>query len=157
MLTILKVIGIELVKIILLTIPYALASGGDGYQEQVNELLEKTKIVAEMRLPMETLVEPYVGDTEDKPFPHYSVIGLLQKQLQNESDSGWKLDCIPRFSAPVPRNLDAEAVPPTPQKHLLPKIAISSPINPGSKPLFPEAYFSLYADQDIEAGTLAFA
>ena len=35
-------------------------------------------------------------------------------------------------------------------KHMLPTIRITSPVNPGPLPLFPVAYFSLYADQDVE-------
>ena len=145
-----QVVGLELVKIILLTIPYALRAGGPTFEEQTMELLGKTQIVAEMRLPMETLVEPYVGDTEDKPFPHYSIITLLQTQLQNEAKSGWKLDCIPKFLGPAPRIKDEETV--APHKHHLPTFTLPSPINPGPKLLYPEAYFSLYADQDIQVG-----
>lgn len=150
--------GLELVKIILLTIPYALASGGNAFQEQATELLQKTEIVASMRLPIESLVESYHGDTEEKPIPYHSIIGLLQSQLQNEAARGWEFACIPRFSRPVPRQVDGEeamsAAPPT---HAFPAIIIPSPVNPGPKPLFPEAYFSLYADQDIEVRYLQFS
>lgn len=39
-------------------------------------------------------------------------------------------------------------------KHTLPAINISSPINPGPLALFPTAYFSLYADQDVEVSNV---
>ncbi|KAF2205572.1 hypothetical protein GQ43DRAFT_407206 [Delitschia confertaspora ATCC 74209] len=143
------VVGLELVKIILLTIPYALVAGGSDYQGQASELLQKTEIVASMKLPLETIVEPYAEDSKEKPFPYHSIIGLLQTQLQNEAGSGWEFGCIPRFSKPVPRHLDGESAP-TSHKHPFPAISLPSPVNPGTKPLFPEAFFSLYADQEVE-------
>ncbi|KAK3065919.1 hypothetical protein LTS18_002241, partial [Coniosporium uncinatum] len=36
-------------------------------------------------------------------------------------------------------------------KHPFPAISIPSPVNPGPNPLFPETFYSLYADQDIES------
>ncbi|KAF2181829.1 cap binding protein [Zopfia rhizophila CBS 207.26] len=145
------VVGLELVKIILLTLPYAMVSGGSRLQAQVSELLQKTDIVASMRLPIESLVQSYSGHSEEKPPPYHSVIGLLQEQLQDEEKTGWKFSCIPRFSRPVPRNLDGETLPSAPTMHPFPTITIPSPVNPGPKPLFPEAYFSLYADQEVES------
>ena len=37
------------------------------------------------------------------------------------------------------------------EKHAFPAILVPSPVNPGTKPMFPELYFSLYAGQDIES------
>ncbi|OCK82716.1 hypothetical protein K432DRAFT_323756 [Lepidopterella palustris CBS 459.81] len=145
------VVGLELVKIILLTLPYALVKSDTALQEQATEILQKTGIVASMRLPIESLVEAYTGHTEEKPVLYHSVIGLLQTQLQNEAAGGWELACLPRFSRPVPREADGEdAMVPAPETHAFPDIMIPSPVNPGPKPLFPEAFFSLYADQDVE-------
>ena len=115
------------------------------------DILQKTEIVASMRLPVESLVEAYTGHTEEKPVPYHSVIGLLQVQLQNEAARGWEFFCIPRFSKPIAREGEGEdAMVTTPTMHTFPNITIPSPVNPGPKPLFPEAYFSLYADQDVE-------
>lgn len=41
-------------------------------------------------------------------------------------------------------------------KHILPTIQITSPVNPGPLSLFPMAYFSLYADQDVEVSNVLF-
>lgn len=145
------VVGLELVKIILLTLPYALVSSGSGLEEQAMDILHKTEIVASMRLPIESLVEAYTGHTEEKPVPYHSVIGLLQVQLQNEAARGWEFSCIPRFSKPIAHEGEGEdAMVTTLTMHTFPNITIPSPVNPGPKPLFPEAYFSLYADQDVE-------
>ncbi|ORX97967.1 MIF4G like-domain-containing protein [Clohesyomyces aquaticus] len=141
------VVGLELVKIILLTIPYAVASAGSTSHGKASELLEKTGIVAANRLPIESLVELYVADSTEKPFPYYSAIGMLQTQLEREAELGWKFACIPRFARYIPRKLgDAEPMEFASQLHAFPSFAVPSPVNPGTKLLFPEAYFSLYAD-----------
>ena len=87
-----KVVGIELVKIILFTIPYLLASSEDvSLQQKASELLEKTDIVASAPHALEALVDPYPSrEGEEKPMAFGSLIGLLQRQLQAEAASGWK-------------------------------------------------------------------
>lgn len=152
-----QVVGIELVKIILLTLPYAIVAGGASLHDKAAELLEKTGIVALNTLNFESLIEPYVGDTDEKPIPYLSIISLLQKQLQREAASGWKFSCIPRFSMPIPRTEEENGTVSDPPKHPFPSLEFPSPINPGPRQLFPEAYFSIYADQDVEVGIVLVA
>jgi nuclear cap-binding protein subunit 1 len=150
----LQVVGIELVKIILLTIPYAIVSGGERFHEQAQQLLKNTGIVASNMVPIEGLIHSYVGDEEEKPMGYHSVIGLLQAQLSYEGENGFELACLPRFEADalrrtVAKEEDADSLPTTPPTHAFPTFTIPSPVNPGSKPVFPEAYFSLFADQEV--------
>ncbi|KAF2750353.1 hypothetical protein M011DRAFT_418250 [Sporormia fimetaria CBS 119925] len=143
------VVGIELVKIILLTIPYTLVSGGSRFHEHAQKILEKTEIVANNMLPMEGLIHTYANPGEDgeMPMAYHSVIGLLQNQLTREAEAGWTLSFIRPFLA-----FPAEAVKVTePKSHSLPAFTIPSPVNPGPNDLFPESYFSLYTGQDIES------
>ncbi|SMR56682.1 unnamed protein product [Zymoseptoria tritici ST99CH_3D1] len=162
-------VGIELVKIILLTIPYLVASSTDAsLQQKVSELLEKTEIVASTPHALEVLVDPYPaqeGREEEKAMICASVISLIQAQLADEATSGWKLICIPRpydpsfkpsakvegngEEAPAESNGDNETK--VAAKHAFPAINVPSPVNQGSKALLPEVYFSLFADQDIES------
>lgn len=145
------VVGIELVKIILLSIPYALASGGSRFYDQVQEMLKNTGIVAGNMLPMEGLIHSYTPDSEEKPIAYHSVIGLLQAQLVTESESGWSLTCIPRFNHNALRKAGGEdSMQTAPKTHAFPTLTIPSPVNPGPKDLFPESYFSLFTNQDIE-------
>jgi nuclear cap-binding protein subunit 1 len=138
------------VKIILLTIPYALVSGGSRYYAKAQELLDSTGIVAGNMLPMEALIHPYDSESEEKVIGYHSVIGLLQQQLVAESQSGWGLSCIPKFDMDAIRKKDPEGtLPEVPPTYPFPAFTIPSPVNPGPKPLFPEAYFSLFADQEI--------
>ncbi|KAL1392292.1 cap binding protein [Phyllosticta capitalensis] len=142
-------VGLELVKIILLTIPYVITAS-PGLEQNALDMLEKTEIVASAPHALEPLVDPYPGESEDKPFGFQSVIGLLQKQLQKEASRGWKFSCIPRVYIRREKeggNADEEKVT---TQHSFPAITIPSPVNPGHRPLFPETYFSLYADQDVE-------
>jgi nuclear cap-binding protein subunit 1 len=143
------VIGIELVKIILLTIPYAMLSGGERFHEHAKKLLDKTGIVAGNMLPMEGLIHTYATDNdgEEIPMAYHSVIGLLQTQLTNEVESGWALSFMRPFQ-PFP---PAQAKVSEPEAHPFPTFTISSPVNSGPNPVFPEAYFSLYTGQDIES------
>ncbi|EON66612.1 hypothetical protein W97_05858 [Coniosporium apollinis CBS 100218] len=142
-------IGLELVKIILFTMPYIIASPAVGFGPRAVELLAKTEAVASNEHALAPLVEIYPGDSDDRPFGYQSIIGMLQKQLQSESEKGWELACIPRLFAPKPKEEEtSDEAALTSAKHAFPSITVSSPINPGPKPLFPDAYFSLYADQD---------
>ncbi|CAE7009614.1 hypothetical protein HRS9139_01606 [Pyrenophora teres f. teres] len=147
------VLGIELVKIILLTIPYALVSGGERFHEQAQQLLKNTEIVASNAVPIESLIHSYVGDFESKPVNYNSVIGLLQAQLSVEAENGFELRCIPRIDVDALRRMMAkeeDALPTAPQTHAFPTFIIPSPVNPGPRPVFPEAYFSLFADQEVD-------
>lgn len=168
-------LGPELVKIILFTIPYLLASTEDAQvpamQQRASEILEKTDIVASSPHVLEALVDPYpnTNEEDERPMTCASVISLLQRQLQEEANSDWKLTCIPRvfLSSKIPHKsansngMDAngepdaqtngETEPQAPAKHAFPTITVPSPVKLGPKALFPELYFSLYADQEIES------
>jgi len=150
----LQVVGIELVKIILLTIPYALVAGGERFHEQAKQLLKNTGIVAGNMVPIESLIHSYVGDFESKPVDYRSVIGLLQAQLSNEAETGFEIRCLPRFDLEALRRVahtdEEESLPTAPQLHAFPAFTIPSPVNPGPRPVFPEAYFSLFADQEVD-------
>jgi len=103
-------------------------------------------------VPIEGLIHSYVGDEDAKPMGYHSVIGLLQAQLSTEAENGFELACLPRFEADAlsraKENTEDESMPAAPQTHAFPTFSIPSPVNPGLKPIFPEAYFSLFADQE---------
>lgn len=158
-------VGLELVKIILFTIPYLLVNAPENptLQQRASELLEKTEIVASAPHTLEALVDPYptIEEGQEKPMSFGSVLLLLQRQLQAEASNGWPLACIPRVFDPSAKangkpdsesngdaNGDAEH---TSTKHAFPNVAVPSPVNPGPVNLFPEVFFSVYADQDIES------
>jgi nuclear cap-binding protein subunit 1 len=131
-----------LVKIILLTIPFAMASDPSTV-DKVNELLEKTEIVASAPHTLESLVEVFRDET---PYGYMSVIGLLQKQLQGEKEKGWKFSCLPRlYFKPDEMEL---------AQHAIPNIVVPETINPGAQTLFPEAFFSVYADTRVEVSPI---
>jgi nuclear cap-binding protein subunit 1 len=98
-------------------------------------------------LPVEGLIHSYSADSEETPIAYHSVIGLLQTQLMNEAESGWAFACIPRFDPFALRKPDSEE--PT-HMHPFPTFNIPTPVNPGPTPLFPEAYFSLFINQELE-------
>ena len=132
-----------------MTIPYILASSATGFEEHASALLEKTDIIASAPHPLVTLVDPYPGWGDEEVKEPQSAIGLLQKQLQAESTSGWNLRCLPR-----PWKITAEAddtkEPAAAVKHALPLVSVPSPVAPGPRPRLPEIYFSVYADQEFE-------
>jgi nuclear cap-binding protein subunit 1 len=103
-------------------------------------------------VPIEGLIHSYVGDEDAKPMGYHSVIGLLQAQLSAEAENGFDLACLPRFEADALRKTaektEDESMSAAPQTHTFPTFTVPSPVNPGSKPVFPEAYFSLFADQE---------
>lgn len=164
-------VGIELCKIILLTIPYLIASSTDSSSlaQKVGELLEKTEIIASTSHALEALVDPYPQqDGQEKAMACQSVVSLLQAQLNEEASNGWKLFCIPRVydasykpAAVKAENGDGEGEgegemngveeAKEPAKHTFPSITVPSTISAGTKILLPEVYFSLFADQEIES------
>lgn len=142
-------------KTILFTIPYVMASSASGCESQANALLEKTDIIASTPHTLETLVDPFPSD-EGKDDGSISIISLLQKQLQKESKHNWKLQCIPRpwkVSNPIENNgedSDCESSLAKTKRHIFPTIFIPNPVPNGPRTIFPEVFFSVYIEQDIE-------
>ncbi|KAF2158081.1 hypothetical protein K461DRAFT_310046 [Myriangium duriaei CBS 260.36] len=170
-----ETVGPELVKVILLTIPYLMASSTDGLHGKVDELLQKTDVVASTPHVMENLVDPYPNDDPaQKPMACASLLSLLQKQLQNEAAEGWTLACFPKVldldinvskepangdhtgeqngdENQAEENGDAAMTDAAVNKHAFPSITIPDAVNPGRKALFPEIYYSVFADQEVES------
>ncbi|KAI9762309.1 MAG: Mitochondrial Translation Optimization [Chaenotheca gracillima] len=142
-------LGLELVKIILFTIPYVMSSSATGLEDMASALLDKTDIIASTPHALEALVDPYPGGGDERPAEAASIISILQKQLQSEAQHGWELSCLPR-AWKIPPDEDGSDPLVAATKHALPAITVPNPVNQGPKPMFPELYFSVYADQDIE-------
>ncbi|KAK6597146.1 hypothetical protein H4I95_09417 [Botrytis cinerea] len=143
-----ETIGPELVKIILLTIPYIMASSATDAHEKAAAMIENTDIIASEPHVLQALVDPYPGDAKDDTIAPVGVLSLLQKQLQAESQNGWELFCLPRpWKMIEPEQQEALT---TASRHTLPTIALPEVVNAGPRPLFPELYFSVYANQDVE-------
>jgi nuclear cap-binding protein subunit 1 len=134
-----------------------MASSATGLEDKARELLEQTEIIASVQHPLESLAEPFIGDGDDKPFGYQSSLEILQKQLLRESEEGWNLSCIPRVYVPSKKEANgdetmadagSESKPIT--KHAFPQLVVPSQVNPGPRPMFPEAYFSMYAEHEVE-------
>ncbi|KAG9247096.1 MIF4G like-domain-containing protein [Calycina marina] len=142
-------IGPELIKIILFTIPYIMASSATDTADKALALVDNAEIISGEPHVLQSLVDPYPGNGKHEAGIPASVLNLLQRQLQSEASSGWQLACLPRAWRVV---LEADQEDPlaTAPKHALPSIVIPDIVNAGVRPLFPELYFSVYADQEIE-------
>jgi nuclear cap-binding protein subunit 1 len=147
-----------------------MSSSAEGLEEKAREILEKTDIVASVQHPLENLAEPYPVTADERPFAYQSALELLQKQLLREAENGWHFSCIPRLYKKSAAIKDEEVngenedkddpmngvtttatATVTSSKHAFPALKIPSPVHPGAKPMFPETYFSVYADQEIES------
>ncbi|EHL01645.1 putative protein kinase gsk3 [Glarea lozoyensis 74030] len=144
-----ETIGPELVKIILFTIPYIMASSATDMQEKAAGMVENADIIASEPHVLQALVDPYPGNGNEEATAPNGVLSLLQKQLQGEAANGWELSCLPR---PWKVLLETEQENPlaSTTKHPLPAIVIPEAVTAGPRPLFPELYFSVYAHQDVE-------
>lgn len=142
-------LGLEIVKIILLTIPYVMASSATGFEEQALALLDKTDVIASTPHTLEALVDPYPGNGGEKLREPESGISLLQKQLQSESGRSWELACVPRPWNNSTENNDADGST-TAKKHAFPAVNVPEPVVAGPRAMFPEMYFSVFSDQEIE-------
>jgi nuclear cap-binding protein subunit 1 len=147
-----QTIGTELVKIILLTIPYILAAAPGESEQKAATLMDKTEVIAGEPHVMQALIDPYVPEEdEENPSPSMSIIGLLQKQLQVEAADGWKLACLPRpWKMPLEEVEAAERIENAP-KHTLPSINVPQTVVAGPRSLFPEVFFSVFTNQEIES------
>ncbi|RKF61511.1 Nuclear cap-binding protein subunit 1 [Golovinomyces cichoracearum] len=143
------IIGPEMVKIILYTIPYIMSSSAKDNHERASNMIENTDIIASEVHVLQPLVEQYPGDEGIETTSTTSILSLLQKQLRAEASDGWELACLPR---PWKILLEVEASSDTNpvEKHPLPAIIIPEIVRAGPRPLFPELYFSVYANQDVE-------
>lgn len=125
-----------------------MSSSATGFETHAFALLEKTDIIASTPHTLEALVNPFIGG-DDKPVATHSAIGILQSNLQEEARQGWELSCLPR-----PWKMDREEDTPDPlegaTKHAFPAVAVSDPVKPGPNAIFPEVYFSVYADAEVE-------
>ncbi|KAF5575462.1 cap binding 80 (Cbp80) [Fusarium pseudoanthophilum] len=143
-------IGTEIVKIILLTIPYIMVSAPGQFHQKAAELMEKTDIIASEPHALQVLVDPYHPEgKEESPGTSLSVCMLLQQQLQSEAAKNWELSCLPRpWEMPL-EDIEAQDRLSNALKHALPTIAIPATVIAGPRPLFPEIYFSVYSQQEI--------
>lgn len=139
-------------KIILLTLPYIMASSQGQWQQKAADIMDKTDIIAGEPHAMQALIDPYYSSDQDgSQSVSTSVIGLLQKQLQAEATNEWKLSCLPRpWDIPFEDDEARERFN-NASKHDLPAIAIPTTVVAGPRPLFPEVYISVYGGQEVES------
>ncbi|KAF4512917.1 hypothetical protein G6O67_000246 [Ophiocordyceps sinensis] len=145
-------IGTEIVKIILLTIPYAMAAAPGQFQQKAADLMDKTDIIASEPHALQALVDPFHPEgTQESPAASQNLCMLLQKQLQAEAAKKWELACLPRpWQLPL-EEIEAQEKLTNAPKHALPAITVPETVVVGPRPLFPEVFFSVYAGQDIES------
>jgi nuclear cap-binding protein subunit 1 len=145
-------IGTEIVKIILLTIPYIMAAAPEQFQQKAADLMDKTDIIASEPHALQALVDPYhPSDKNENLMASMSVCMQLQKQLQTEASKNWELACLPRpWQMPLEDVETQDKLAHAP-KHTLPAITVPETVVAGPRPLFPEMYFSAYAGQEIES------
>ncbi|KAK1760485.1 MIF4G like-domain-containing protein [Echria macrotheca] len=145
-------IGTELVKIILLTLPYIMVAAPGQWAQKAADLMEKTDIIASEPHALQTLIEPYHAEgSEETMNPSTSIIKLLQTQLQVEANSGWGLSFLPRPWEFPAGDAEQQEKLNNATKHALPTIPIPETVVAGPRPLFPEVFFSVYAAQEVES------
>ena len=129
-----------------------MAASPDTWQQKTAELMDKTDIIASEPHALQTIIDPYHPEAgEESPAASLSLIGLLQKQLQEEASSGWQLSCLPRpWKFPI-EDIEQQAKLDDGVKHALPPLKIPETVVAGPRPLFPEVYFSVYAEQDVQS------
>lgn len=113
--------------------------------------MEKTDIIASEPHALQALVDPFHPENKEKTPGSESLCMLLQKQLQNEAANNWELKCLPRpWQMPL-EDIEVQEKLSNPTKHALPAINIPQTPITGPRALFPEMFFSVYANQDAES------
>ena len=142
-------IGLELVKIILLTIPYAMTSTASGFEARADKLLDQTDVIASQPHPLENLVDPFPPMEAGGATSSESALSILQKHMQEEAKNGWELSCLPR-PWKLPASGDEEDLLSSAHKQSFPDITIPAEVHVGPRSLFPEVYFSVYTEQEVD-------
>lgn len=128
-----------------------MASSATDCQAQAASLLDQTSIIASQPPHLlENLVDPFPSAEQGAPPSHESVLSLLQKHMQEEAKNNWELPCLPRPWKGSQVASDDEDQLASAQKHPFPTIELPTPLQVGPRQLFPEVYFSVYAEQDID-------
>lgn len=142
-----QAVGIELVKIIMLTLPYIIASGAMNVRAKVEALLEKTGLVASAELDAEKTVNPYVDTVSGQATQLPKLITVLQTQLQNESARDWPLKFLPKLYKAA--QVD-ETGQDTAHKHSFPALDVPAVVTAGPRLVTLELYQSLYVHRGTE-------
>lgn len=125
-------------------------AGAPGtFHQKAAELLEKTDIIASEPHSLQALIDPFVASKKEKGTT--SLCTLLQQQLQAEAAKDWALPCIPRPWIMPLEDIELQEKLSNPTKHALPALTVPEVVVTGPRPLFPEVYFSVYADQETES------
>lgn len=120
------------------------------FKQKAAEVMEKTDIIASEPHALQAFVDPYHPD-DNKSSASPNLCMLLQKQLQEEAAKDWELACLPRpWQMPLEDVETQEKLANAP-KHALPAISIPAKVVAGPRPLFPEVYLSVYADQEVDS------
>jgi nuclear cap-binding protein subunit 1 len=126
-----------------------MASSATGFEQQANALLEKTDIIASTPHILENLVDPYPPTDGGSATSSESALSLLQKHMAEEAKGGWELACLPR-PWKTERSVEEEEALTQAQKHPFPTVIVPETVQVGPRSLFPEIYFTVYTEQDIE-------
>lgn len=121
------------------------------FTQKAADLMDKTDIIASEPHALQALVDPYHPEGTDESPSSQSLCMLLQKQIQAEASNNWALPCLPRpWEMPL-EEIESEDKLANAPKHALPAISIPATVVAGPRALFPEVYFSAYADQETES------
>lgn len=157
-----QALGLEVVKTIQLTIPFVMGFGPSQLIKPVDELLQKTAIIASAPDEDALMINPYMSTDSEQAPKLTPLVTLLQSQIENEAKTGFPLKVVPRLYDEYDRN---QMKPEDPMKTeeangdangeekptlSFPTLTVPPKLNTGSRPHFPEVFFSLYADQDVE-------
>ena len=123
-----------------------MATNAEACKDQALSILDKTEVISSTPHVLYALASPMPIKNDDSQ-DSFSFIGQLQKQLQSEADGGWRLACVPRPWNPMEGFNAADETSP---KQSLPEIRIPATIPPGSRPLLPEVFYSVYSEQTVE-------
>lgn len=126
-----------------------MSSSATGFTSQANALLDKTDVIASTPHALESLVDPYPNLDAPDVSSSESALALLQKLMQEEAKSGWELACLPR-PWKEPRDTEGEDPLLKAQKHSFPEVVVPTKVVLGPNSIYPEVYFSVYGDQDLE-------
>jgi nuclear cap-binding protein subunit 1 len=122
------------------------------FKQKAAEIMDKTDIIASEPHALQALVDPYHPEGDDmSPAASSNLCMLLQKQLQAEAAKDWELACLPRpWQMPL-EDVETQDKLANAPKHALPAITIPAKVVAGPRPLFPEIYLSVYADQEVDS------
>lgn len=145
---------IAVTYILLITLPYAMVSGSEKFSEEtLKEILARAEQYKDVQHPLQSYIDPFGGNQNPYNEPNAQGVHManilfqnLQMSLSGEPQNDWSgIKCLPTPWKDMITKGPAQT---------LPTLEMASEVPADSAGMYPEFYFSVFADQPFKVRNL---